>query len=157
MIQYARVDNNGDRLIRRGEYSWRTKFHLASAELGNTERTIVAAEYMNGTTGMGPPTRASVQMRFDAFYVLTSHKSGRNRFSARYDRFSTEDLDGSIAETNTERGNGWMFAWLFDLTDRIRTGIEFTQVSGRRIAAEESGFDGDADGRSVMVEVRRRF
>jgi hypothetical protein len=159
MIQITRVDNRGDRKLYTDEYSWRTKFNLIGGEIGSPDRTIVAAEYANGSTGMGlwDPTHAFVQMDFSTAYVLVSHKAGRLRTSARFDVFDTHDRDHSIAETNRENGRSWTLAAFYEPTDHARAGLEFVQVTGRRIAAEESGLDGNTDGRTVTVELRYRF
>jgi hypothetical protein len=159
MIQYTRVDNRGDRELYVNEYSWATRFNLLSGEVGSPDTTIVAAEYAKGTTGMGPmdPKRAFVQMDFSAGYILVSRKSGRFRGSARFDIFDTHDRDHSIAETNTEHGKSWTLAGFYEHDAHLRAGLEFVQVTGRRIAAEESGFSGNTDGRTLTAELRYRF
>ncbi len=159
MIQVTRVENGGDRELYGSEYSWITKFTLVSAEVGSSDATILAAEYANGSTGMGPwnPARSFVQADFSTGYLLVSHKSGKVRTSARFDVFDTHDRDHSIAETNTEHGRSWTLAAFYEPQPHTRVGLEFVQVTGRRIAAEESGFDGNTDGRTLTFEVRYGF
>jgi phosphate-selective porin len=111
---------------------------------------------MRGKTGMGAAP-IFVDADVAAWYVLVSHKMGRERFSARYDGFSTTDRDHSPAETNTEHGRSWLFAWLHDVSDHVRIGAEFVQVTGDRIAAQESGFGPNTDGHTVTVELRYSF
>ena len=153
MIQFARIDNRGDRELYRGEYAWRTKFNLVSGELGSTDAGIIAAEWANGSTGMGAPPHAWVQADFKTWYVLASSKRGRSRYSTRYDTFSTTQREHS-AETNTEHGHAWTVAYFYDLTQHLRAGVELTSVTGDRIAAAESGFNPDASGRTVIAELR---
>ncbi|HKO58046.1 MAG TPA: hypothetical protein VJ276_19420, partial [Thermoanaerobaculia bacterium] len=112
------------------------------------DRTVLAAEWLGGKSGMGFAPAGFVQMDFHAGYALLSHKRGRNRFSARFDVFATIDRDHSIAEVNTEHGRAWLFAWLFDVTPHWRAGAEFLQVTGTR--ADRPSLDD----RSVAVEVR---
>jgi hypothetical protein len=158
MIQYTRVDNQADRRLHTNEYAWATEFNLLSAEIGNTDRLIVAAEYIDGTTGMGFRGSPWVQADFNAGYVLISGKRNRNRLSARYDMFRTEDADGHPrAERNDEDGRSWTFAWFFDVTPKLRAGAEFTQITGDRIANQVQGFDPNTDARSVTVELRYSF
>jgi len=147
-IQLAHVDNRGDRRLYGGEYAWQTRFNILSAEAGRPEATVLAAEYLDGRTGMGFAPEGFVQMNFHAAYALVSHKLGRNRFSARLDWFATTDRDHSIAEINTEHGRAWTLAWMYELTPHIRTGAEFTQVTGTRETI------GVIDSHSVAVEVR---
>jgi hypothetical protein len=149
-VQYAFVDNQGDRLLHRGEYAWATRFHLLSAEAGNPDRLTVAAEYMQGRTGMGHGA-AFVDADFYATYLLLSQKLGRSRFSARYELFGTEERDFSPAEVNDESGRAWTLTWLYDLREHVRLGAEFTQFSGSRPGTP------DPDARNVRVEARYRF
>lgn len=156
-VQVTRLDNRGDYLLYGDEYSWNTKFTLIGAEIGNSEHTVLAGEWMDGYTGMGPyldflPKGRPIIADFESWYALLSHKRGRNRFSARYDAFAMEDLDGSRAETNEEEGVAWTVAWLFDLTPHFRTGVEFTQISADSALAEQI-----LDARSVTFEVRYSF
>jgi hypothetical protein len=149
-IQYTFVDNNGDRDFYRGEYAWRTRFHLVGAELGNPDAFTVASEYMRGSTGMGF-TGGFVQADFYATYLLMSYKHGRQRFSARYDLFNTEEDDFSLAESNDEHGRSWTLTYMLDLPKSVRVAGEFTQVTGKRTDAP------DLDGRSLLLEARYRF
>jgi hypothetical protein len=156
-VQYAYVDNQGDRALHAGEYAWETNFHLLSAEFGDPNNLILAAEYMTGATGMGLQTAGFAQADFHAAYVLLSDKRGRNRWTARYDLFGTEERDHSPAESNEETGRSWTLAWLYDLTPKIRIGAEMTQITGKRPAAQQYGFDPDTNGRTVTLEARYSF
>ncbi len=148
-VQYAYVDNRGDRRLHRGEYAWATDFHLISAEAGNADGFIAAAEYMTGSTGMGFEP-AFVQADFYATYLLVSQKLGRNRWTARYELFGTQEQDFSLAERNDESGRAWTLAWLFDVTGALRAGVELTQITGHRA-------DVSMNARAVTVEARYRF
>ncbi|HKR62948.1 MAG TPA: hypothetical protein VJZ00_04385 [Thermoanaerobaculia bacterium] len=149
-LLYTFVDNRGDRELYRGEYSWQTRFHLLGAEIGNPDNFIVAAEYMRGKTGMGI-FEAFVQADFYATYLLVSEKRGRNRWSARYELFNTEERDFSPAESNDEHGRAWTLTWMYDLPRNVRLAAEFTQIAGHRVNTP------DLDGRSVTLEARYKF
>ncbi len=156
-LQLAHVDNNGDRLEYRGEYSWRTKFDVLSAEAGTSSPFNVLAEYMWGKTGMGVQP-VLVDADFNAGYLLLSYKQGANRFSFRFDRFATSDRDHSpLVETNTEHGRAWAIVWLRELSPHLRLSAEFLQITGDRIAARESGFDPNLDARTLTLEARYAF
>jgi len=151
-IQYTYVDNRGDRELYRGEYAWATKFHLIGTEIGNPDTLVLAAEYIRGKTGMGSiETIGRVDADFSAGYVLVSGKRGRNRLSARYDRFDTTERDFSPAEINTESGNSWTVAWMYDLRGNVRLAAEVTRFSGNRPPTP------DPDAHSVTLEARYRF
>ncbi len=156
MIQFVRLDNRGDRNLYRNQYAWRTRFHLFGGELGSRESTILASEFIDGDTGMGFRGRGRgwVQADFHAWYALVSHKYGRSRLTARVDQFATFERDHSIAENNSEHGRAWTLAWLYELTQHWRLGMDFTNVTGARPAAEQSGVDPNMDGRTFLVEAR---
>lgn len=156
-IQFARVDNRGDREEYRGEYAWQTRFNVVSADVKNDRGTSLLAEACWGSTGMGFPPRAVVDLTYSAAYALISQSFGRNRVSARFDVFQTTDRDHTAAETNSENGRAWTLAWFYDLRRSTRLGIEFANVASQRIAAVESGFDPNTDGRTVTLELRYGF
>jgi len=149
-IQYAYVDNRGDRELHRGEYAWATDFHLVSGEIGDPDRVIVAAEFMRGSTGMGFAP-AFVQGDFYAAYALVSGKRGRNRWTGRFDFFGVDEQDFSLGGPTDESGRSWTLTWLFDVTQALRAGAELTQVTGNNFAGE------DTNGRSVTLELRYTF
>ena len=154
LFQYTFADNRGDRLLYRGEYAWQTRFHLLSAEFGDRNRTLAAAEYMTGSTGMGFGRAGSVDLDFYAAYALLSQRVSRQRFTFRYDIFATYERDFSLAESNDENGRAWTLAWLVDITENIRGGVEFTQMTGRRAAIGDAGFEPMLDGRTISAELR---
>lgn len=156
-IQFARVDNRGDRKEYRHEYAWQTRFNIVSADVRNDRGTTLLSEYGWGSTGMGFPPGAIVDLTYYAAYALVSQTFGRNRVSARFDLFQTVDKDHSIAETNSESGRAWTLAWFYNVRPSTRVGLEFANVSAQRIAAAESGFDPNTDGRSLTLEWRYAF
>jgi len=157
MLQFARVDNRGDRREYRREYAWQTRLNLLGGQIDGQHGTTLAAEYGWGSTGMGFAPRAFVDLTYYASYILLSQKFGRNRVSARFDVFQTKDRDHSPTETNSESGRAWTLAWFFEPRPSIRLGAEFANISAERLAAAESGFDPNTDGRTVTLEARYRF
>ncbi len=157
MLQVAHVDNEGDRREYRGEYAWRTQFNIISAEAGSSSPVAVVAEYGWGKTGMG---MAPIFVDADVYagYLLASVKRGGSRWSFRFDSFGTKDRDHApLVETNTEHGRAWAIGWLHDLTPKVRLATEFVQITGDRVAAQQSGFNPNLDARSVTVELRYAF
>jgi hypothetical protein len=157
LIQITHLDNRGDHLRHVGEYAWATRYNQVSAELGNPEGSILISEWMSGETAMGRLDRAHVYVDFHSAYVLISHKVGRARFSIRGDTFTTEDLAHAAADAFGEHGHAWTAAWLYELTPAIRTALELTRIAGNRQAAADSGFNPNANGRTVTAEVRYKF
>jgi hypothetical protein len=145
-IQVTNVNNRGDRTRYGNEYAWATQFTMVAAQVGNVDTTTAAAEYVHGHTAMGIRPRPVAEDKFSASYVLVSHVYGKNRFSARYDWFSTTDQARVVPETYDEHGRSWTLTWFREVTPHLRAGAEFTQVTGHR----EDPFDG----RSVSLELR---
>lgn len=156
-IQFARVDNRGDRRLYDGEYAWQTRFNIVSADAMNDRGLTLLGEYSWGSTRMGFRPAPVVELNYYTWYGLLSQAAGNHRFSARFEVFQTSDRDHTIAETNSENGRAWTLAWLYDIRKPVRIGVEFANVSAQRIAAAESGFDPNTDGRVVTVELRYRF
>lgn len=159
-VQLTHVDNRGDRKEYRSgegvEYAWQTRFDIFGADWKTARETSLAAEYCWGKTGMGFAPHATVDLSFYTWYVLVSQPFGRNRFSARFDVFETEDHDHT-AETNSELGRAWALTWFYNVRPSLRAGLEFLSVSAQRRAAAESGFDPNTDGRTLTLELRYRF
>ena len=151
-IQFARVDNRGDRLLHRGEYAWATDFNHIGAELHARETTVLA-EWMGGRTTMGP-ILIGVDANFYAACVLGSQRIGRSRLSARLDWFQTSDNRSVINDRYDEHGRAWTFAWLYDVRAHWRAGAEFTQVTGTHMEAAEAELPPTFDGRSFTLELR---
>ena len=151
-LQYTHLDNRGDRKLHRSEYAWATRFDDIGAELHSGNTTFVA-EWLAGRTAMGPKP-LGVDDGFYAAYVLGSLRSGRGRFSARFEVFATSDRREVDTEKYDEHGRAWTFSWFVDLTPRIRAGAEFTQVVGTHDEAEPAGLDRSIDGRSATLEIR---
>jgi hypothetical protein len=152
-IQFTRIDNEGDRGLHRGEYAWRTPFNIVGADAHLGDVTL-ASEWMYGRSGMGDPRLTAIDIDFHSAYLLASYKTGRNRFSGRYEVFATQDRHPVAGERYDEHGRGWTFAWLLDVAKHVRGGLEFTQITGTHQEAEESGFSPVIDGRSVILEIR---
>jgi len=66
-------------------------------------------------------------------------------------------MDHSFAENNNEHGRAWTLAWFFEPRPSVRLGAEFASISDWRLAAAESGFDPNTDGRTLTLEARYRF
>ena len=155
-LQIAHIDNGGDREFYHGQYSWQTKVWIAGADYHFTDNTVVASEWMYGSTGMGFDP-VYVQAGLASEYLLISHRIGRHRLSIRGDAFRTSNRDDSLAENNSEHGHAITAAYFYETGRFLRLGLEYVHVTGRRPAAVQSGFNGDAGGRTVTTEVLWRF
>lgn len=154
-VQWTRFDNRGDRGQHRGEYAWATQFDLYGADLHLGRSFTLAAEVLDGYTGMGFRPEGRVHIDMSAAYLLASWRPGTFRVTLRYDRFEIEDLDLSPrGENNDEDGTAWTFAVFWEPGERWRLGAELVDLDADRPAAAQSGFDPNTDARSLLVELR---
>jgi len=92
------------------QYAWHTKFDSAGVRLMPTDSLTIIAQYMNGTTAVGPGPVLSV-FNFSSQFGLVSYQHGAERFSVRFDRF---DLDQPVAtddDYGIDNGHAWTLAY----------------------------------------------
>jgi hypothetical protein len=156
LLQAAYTDNAGDRELHRGQYSWRTRFAQAGAELQVARSVILVGEAAIGDSGMGPTGSPHVDIRFRVAYGLLSWGGETARVSVRSDWFRNEDRDGT-AEPDGETGHAWTAAALWRAVKHVRLGVEYQDVRGARPAAAFSSASPDAGARRLMGEARLVF
>lgn len=149
------ADNRGDRDLHGGDYSWRTRFGQLGFEWLPSPRWTLAGEWLWGESGMGFAPDPFAEIAFSTTYLLASWQRNDWRLSLRGERFSVRDLDRSAAENNDERGHALTVALFRSLGTHWRLGVEALSVHGRRPAAAEAGFEDQAGGDSLRIELRR--
>jgi len=153
MLQVTHIDNRARMLVRPApEKPWRTKFNIVGAQLGTTGPTTVAAEWAAGDTALGFPG-GSFTMDFDTVYLLLSQKRGTSRWTARIERFTTNNHKKRTTDVNRERGSAITVSYLNESSTRLRTGIEYVHAKGDRLAAP----DPHTAGSTITLELRYRF
>ena len=153
MLQVTHIDNRARMLVRPApEKPWRTKFNIVGAQLGTTGPTTVAAEWAAGDTALGFPG-GSFTMDFDTVYLLLSQKRGTSRWTARIERFTTNNHKKRTTDVNRERGSAITVSYLHESSARLRTGIEYVHAKGDRLAAP----DPHTAGSTITLELRYRF
>jgi hypothetical protein len=156
-IQLLHLDNRGDRQLYGGEYSWKTRYDQVSAQVGNPDTVILAAEWMGGSTAMGLPQFPNVDVGFRSSYVLLSRKQNRTRLSIRGDRFATTDRAHAAEDDYGERGHAITVTVMYDLSQQVRGSLEWTRITGDRLAAQQSGFNPNTTGKALTAELRYSF
>ncbi len=158
MLQFAHIDNRAE--LESGYHPpnvpWATRFNIISAEAGGTRPTTVAAEWARGSTAVGFPG-GSFRMDFDTAYILASRKTGRDRWTTRVERFSTHAHRRSPFDSSRESGHAYTVAWLRDLGEHLRGGLEYVRVTGNRPGLEAAGLDARTGGSTVTAELRVAF
>ena len=153
LLQFTRIDNRAELLIRDApETPWRTKFNVIGAQIGTTGPTTVAAEWAYGSTELGFRT-GTFTMDFDTIYLLLSQKRGTSRWTARVERFTTNDKRRQPGDVNREHGSAITLSWLNESSKSLRSGLEYVHVKGDRLAAP----DPRTGGSTISLELRYRF
>jgi hypothetical protein len=153
LLQFTRIDNRAELLVRAApEVPWRTKFNVIGAQIGTTGPTTVAAEWAYGSTALGFPG-GSFTMDFDTIYLLLSQKRGTSRWTARVERFTTNDHSRPPGDLSREHGSAFTLSWLHESSTSLRSGLEYVHVKGDRLAAP----DPRTSGSTISLELRYRF
>jgi len=154
-------DNRGDQTVFDGhQYAWKTRFQAYGLKIELPGNVHLLGQHMRGDTHMGV-TRAgyeAVDVPFYTTFGLVSIPAGRHRFTARYERFETEDDDAlPMLDPNTEDGSAWTVAWLFDATDAVRLAVEVLHVEADRDVRLLQGLPLHSDETQLQVSWRLAF
>jgi hypothetical protein len=166
VAQWTRYENKGDRTVYHSgpagsgpgyEYAWETEFDLYALELHLSPSFVVLGELMDGTTGMGFMGGPWIQVSYESYYLLASYQKGNFRLSGRFDVFETHDVDGYSGMKESEDGEAWTVALMWDATDALRFAVEAVEVSGERPGVHYSGLETSLDASAVSLELRYYF
>ena len=105
-------------------------------EVGPTGPTTIAAEWAYGSTALGFPG-GSFRMDFDTIYLLLSQKRGMSRWTARVERFTTNDHSRPPGDLSREHGSAFTLSYLHESSASLRSGLEYVHVKGDRLSAPD--------------------
>ena len=87
-----------------GYSGWNTRFNTLGARWEPVDPLTLTAQYIEGRTAIGPNgDPGQFLMDLSAWYALASLERGRNRLSARYDRFSTRQTVHELLAGSSRR------------------------------------------------------
>jgi hypothetical protein len=99
---------------------WETRFGMVGGSLQPLPGLDIVIQYLIGHTA----TRAnSFESTISAWFPLVSYRFREHRFTARYDQFRVDDLDGP--PDTGERGAAVTLAYLFEFWLRHRLAFEY--------------------------------
>lgn len=154
MLQIAHIDNRAKiRPAVPPNVPWDTRFNVVSAGLGANSPTTLAAEWAKGETTLAFPG-GTFTLDFDTAYLLVSRKSGKDRYTTRVERFATRSHKRFPGDSSRESGKAVTIAWLRDLSEHLRGGLEYVKVDGDRPGAQAAGFDPRVGGSTITLEFR---
>jgi len=144
--------------------TWETYFDSLGARYTPTAELTVIGQWLHGRTyaGLGPPPNA---WSFDSEFLLASWQHGVMRYSARYDRFASQQTASNfLAYVDNEyfgdRGHAWTLAGERHFGEHWSAIVEglFVQswVAQRSLAGEYGGLDipANASERQWQLAVR---
>lgn len=103
-------------------YAWHTAFHSFSAQHKFNHKTRLIGQFMYGNTEMG---LNFVNADFSAWFLMLSHRHGKHRLSARYDKFKVRDAGDIFPEDlNDSDGHGVTAAWRYLINSNWEIGFE---------------------------------
>lgn len=157
VLQVTHIDNRAELIPSiYNQTPWHTQFNVVGGDLGSRGKATVAAEWASGWTEVGFPG-GSYKMDFETGYVLLSYKPRADRWSVRFDEFSTRSHIRSADDSSHENGHAVTVAWLRDAGQHMRLGLEYARVKGDRPGAVLAGSDPRTGGSTITFEVRYAF
>lgn len=139
LLRLGHYDNRADpTALKGGQYAWHTEFDHAGMQLALPQGAVLLAQWMRGTTVMGPAIYANgihaVDARYDSVFVLLGRQFGAHRVALRYDDFAVIDRDATPNDDNAETGHTLSLAYQVTLTDRLALAAEGLSITTHREA-----------------------
>jgi hypothetical protein len=114
-------------------YAWRTRLSTAGVRLEPTKAWTFVVQYLTGDTLNGPYSDPDDQfnMTYRTTFALTSFEWRRERFTARFDDFRTQQISGYYGPPSNELGHAWTLGWMHDLGSGWQLATELIRVTSR--------------------------
>jgi hypothetical protein len=135
-LRALRYDNRADPEASTvaGGTAWRTRFSSFGARLTPTANWTFIAQYLDGDTvvGANEADQDQFRMTYHAAFALASLEWGRERLTARVDRFGTHQASGYYyGPPADDSGHAWTAAWTHDLGAQWQLAAEWIRVTSR--------------------------
>jgi hypothetical protein len=160
VLRALHYDNRGDTAEDQArEPTWLTRFDAFGARVELPVEITAIAQYVQGDTAVGASAdgRGFIIVDFDAWFVLVSQQRGRHRYTARYDRMSTETVRGARFFDSHQDASAWTAAYLFDFNDHWQLAAEAIRLSGSLRQRAEIGLPASATERLLQFAARYSF
>jgi len=137
-ISAARYDNRADPLsMDDGQYGWRTLFDHIGLRAALPWNLGLIAQWMRGTTAMGPVIGAGKRVVDDDFvasFIMLTRRSNDMRVSVRIDDFKVDDRDILPNDDNNESGRAITLAYVQQLSSTLSMTVEWQRIASTRPA-----------------------
>lgn len=132
-LRALHYDNRGDGTVyvsRVDDFIWHTRFDAIGLRLETSNGWTVIAQRLSGDTAIAPGGFL-ILWDYDASFALLSREVGpRHRISARYDDFSLGRRNPGYAPSNSDKGDAWTLAWLYEPRPDWRLAAEWQRIHG---------------------------
>lgn len=155
LLQITHIDNRTE--LRPGSpphTPWQTRFNIVGGEIGSASPTTLAGEWAKGRTTLAFRRAGTFALDFDTAYLLVSRKYGKDRYTMRIERFATRSHLRRPDDGSRENGKALTFAWLRDLSEHVRGGLEYVRADGDRQGLALAGLDARTGGSAITLEFR---
>jgi hypothetical protein len=160
-MRALRYDNRADPEVSTvaGGTAWRTRFSSFGARLEPTANWTFITQYLDGDTIVGPFADGGDQFRmtYHAAFALASFDRGRERLTARVDRFGTHQSKGFYGPPADDSGHAWTAAWTHDLGAQWQLLAEWIRVTSRFPPRAANGAPQPYVESQTQVAIRYRF
>jgi hypothetical protein len=114
---------------------------------------------MDGDTGVSPSDdgRGGGILDYWSDFLLVSKAYGRQRFSARFDRFYTTTVRGAGFFDGWQDGHAWTLAWFFDVSDSWQVVAEGLRNDSKLRQRRLAGLPSAAVEDELQIAVRYSF
>lgn len=145
LLRAGVYDNRADpTIIEDGQYAWYTEFTHAGVQTTLPGDVALIAQWMTGSTVMGPVLYGNgthaVDAEYDSYFALLSKGFGRHRLSFRYDNFDVTQNDQTVADDNSESGHALTVAYQVALAKKLGLIAEWISIRTHRSAWADYGF-----------------
>lgn len=150
-------DNRADPAIyseRIEDVAWHTKFTSVGARWTPNDSLTVIAQRLFGRTYAGEPEPEPNSWILGSDFLLLSWKSGRQRFSARYDQFAIDQNVSDYGEWSHDHGHAWTFAVSRELSRHWTVELEDLQVNSSNDQREYLELPSAALERQLQLAIR---
>jgi hypothetical protein len=135
------------------DYAWDTRFDSLGLRYDGASGTTLIVQWLDGRTDVGPG--AHDRWQFTAAFVLLAQQFGAHRLAARYDDFSTRQVQTIFpGPLGDERGDALTLGWTWAVREHLEIAAEWLEIHSFYNKRVMLGEPPQADEHSLQLAVR---
>jgi hypothetical protein len=140
-------------------HAWRTRFSSAGVRLEPDAAWTFILQYLDGDTAVGPDSAGArqFQMTYRTAFAMTSLEWRRERFTARFDDFRTNQFSGFHGPPRDDVGHAWTLGWMHEFGAGWQFAAEWIRVTSRFPPRVEDGEPPGLIESQLQLSARYRF